>query len=77
MEQMKTALRTDEVAEVVLELDATPGDGVLVTVADTGGWRAPAPDDEPGHGLALMEALMSSVRVDTGENGTVVRLTRE
>jgi anti-sigma regulatory factor (Ser/Thr protein kinase) len=60
--------------ELTLEHDA---DGaVVVTVTDHGGWRDPRPDDEPGHGLELMEALMTRVDIASSVDGTVVRLER-
>ena len=42
---------------------------------DTGGWREPRPSDF-GKGLILMRELMDEVDVDSGPDGTVVRMRR-
>ncbi|GAJ80211.1 hypothetical protein NBRGN_024_00770 [Nocardia brasiliensis NBRC 14402] len=47
-----------------------------VTVRDTGRWRPPVDDPASfrGHGVAMMRALMDSVRVCPGDSGTVVEM---
>ncbi|WP_280395107.1 ATP-binding protein [Nocardia brasiliensis] len=47
-----------------------------VTVRDTGCWRPPMDDPASfrGHGVAMMRALMDSVRVCPGDSGTVVEM---
>ncbi|KIA66056.1 hypothetical protein FG87_04410 [Nocardia vulneris] len=47
-----------------------------VTVRDTGRWRPPVDDPASfrGHGIALMRALMDSVRMRPGDSGTVVEM---
>ncbi|MFI6217656.1 ATP-binding protein [Nocardia brasiliensis] len=47
-----------------------------VTVRDTGCWRPPVDDPASfrGHGVAMMRALMDSVRVCPGDSGTVVEM---
>jgi hypothetical protein len=47
-----------------------------VTVRDRGAWRSPREGDR-GRGLSLMEALMDSVEVSPGPDGTRVRLQRQ
>jgi PAS domain S-box-containing protein len=51
------------------------GDEVELSVRDYGAWRAPRPGDQ-GRGLSLMRALMDSVEVEPGPQGTTVRLRR-
>src|SRR4051794_11701964 len=51
------------------------GSEVVVTVADSGGWREQR-DDDRGRGLELIRALMDSVEVEPGEDGTVVRMRK-
>jgi PAS domain S-box-containing protein len=48
---------------------------VEITVRDYGAWREPR-DEDRGRGLSLMRALMDSVDVDPGAEGTSVRLRR-
>ncbi len=48
---------------------------VALVVRDSGSWREPLNGDR-GHGLDLMKALMDTVKVDTGPDGTVVELRR-
>lgn len=51
------------------------GDEVEIVVRDSGGWRR-RQRSEGGRGLVLMRALMDSVDVDPGPDGTTVRLRR-
>jgi PAS domain S-box-containing protein len=51
------------------------GSEVLVTIADSGGWREQR-DDDRGRGLDLIRALMDSVEVEPGDDGTVVRMRK-
>ena len=51
----------------------TEPSAVCIEVVDYGTWRAPA-EDSSGHGLALMEGLVESVRVHVDERGTRVLL---
>jgi PAS domain S-box-containing protein len=52
------------------------GRRVEVTVRDHGAWRSPR-DGDRGRGLSLMRALMDTVEVSPGPDGTRVRLERE
>jgi len=52
------------------------GSSVLLTVRDSGEWRAPRGEDR-GRGLSLMRALMDSVEVEPGPRGTRVTLRRD
>ncbi len=57
-------------------LEAEMDDGTaVVTVRDYGRWRA-RDEAAGGRGMPLMEALMDSVAIETGDGGTVVRMTR-
>jgi anti-sigma regulatory factor (Ser/Thr protein kinase) len=51
------------------------GGEVHVSVADNGRWR-PARGRNRGRGLDLMRELMDDVEVDSGEDGTIVRMRR-
>jgi PAS domain S-box-containing protein len=51
------------------------GDEVEIVVRDFGGWRE-RQRSEGGRGLVLMRALMDSVEVDPGPDGTTVRMRR-
>jgi PAS domain S-box-containing protein len=51
------------------------GDEVEIVVRDSGGWRE-RQRSEGGRGLVLMRALMDSVDVDRGPDGTTVRMRR-
>jgi PAS domain S-box-containing protein len=62
--------------EVGLDLALDAGEGVIVTVTDSGTWRPDRRETDRGHGLVLMKALMSSLDVDQSDSGTTVRLTR-
>jgi len=59
-----------------IEVDLAMVDGdVEVIVRDTGRWRSVSPHGG-GRGLDLMRGLMDTVEVDTGPDGTVVRMRR-
>ena len=51
-------------------------DKVQLTIADTGSWKPPLVDPAAhrGRGITLMRGLMNDVAVDSGVNGTTVRL---
>jgi serine phosphatase RsbU (regulator of sigma subunit)/anti-sigma regulatory factor (Ser/Thr protein kinase) len=51
------------------------GPDAVVTVVDRGSWR-PSRGSNRGRGLTLMRELMDDVRVDSGDEGTVVTLRR-
>jgi PAS domain S-box-containing protein len=51
------------------------GRDIDIVVRDYGAWRAPR-DGDHGRGLSLMRALMDSVDVEPGAEGTTVRLRR-
>lgn len=51
------------------------GDAIEIVVRDSGGWRR-RQSSEGGRGLVLMRALMDSVDVDPGPDGTTVRMSR-
>jgi serine phosphatase RsbU (regulator of sigma subunit)/anti-sigma regulatory factor (Ser/Thr protein kinase) len=52
------------------------GDTIRVVVEDEGSWLPPSARPDRGRGLQLMRALMSSVEVEPGPNGTRVTLER-
>lgn len=59
-----------------MSVDAQVVDGVVeITVRDRGSWRAPS-DRGGGWGIQLMRALMDSVDVEHGAEGTSVRMRR-
>jgi anti-sigma regulatory factor (Ser/Thr protein kinase) len=63
-------------AETPFDLEGrVEGGEVVVTIKDRGVWRPPRGDDQ-GRGLSLMRALMDSVEVVPGADGTTVRLRR-
>ena len=65
--------------EVTLSVEAWVGDGGLrFTVADNGRWQ-PARDfsDHRGLGIKLINALVDTVDLTTGETGTTVRMLKE
>jgi PAS domain S-box-containing protein len=51
------------------------GEEVVLTIADSGGWREKR-DSDRGRGLDLIRALMDSVEVTPGDDGTVVRMSK-
>jgi serine phosphatase RsbU (regulator of sigma subunit)/anti-sigma regulatory factor (Ser/Thr protein kinase) len=61
-----------------LELTASVSDDgeTVIRVRDFGSWR-PARGSHRGRGMVLMNGLMDSVDVDSGDDGTTVRLTRK
>lgn len=52
------------------------GGEVEITVSDHGSWRPERGEDGGGRGLVLMQALMDSVEVNAGAEGTSVRMRR-
>ena len=62
--------------EATVDLTAEfDGSEVVLTIADSGGWRDKR-DGDRGRGLDLIRALMDSVEVEPGDEGTVVRLRK-
>ena len=60
-----------------IEISGRVGDGhVVIRVGDDGRWQDYADRSRDHYGQLLMEALMSSVRVQRRETGTTVVLTR-
>ncbi len=61
-----------------LEVTASVSDGgeTVICVRDYGSWRA-ARGSHRGRGMVLMSGLMDSVDVDSGDDGTTVRLARQ
>ncbi|MGK5683244.1 SpoIIE family protein phosphatase [Actinoplanes sp. URMC 104] len=55
---------------------AATADDLLLTITDSGRWKAPRPAENPhrGRGFTLMRALVSEVTVTTGAAGTTVGL---
>jgi anti-sigma regulatory factor (Ser/Thr protein kinase) len=51
------------------------GRAVEITVRDRGAWRAPR-DGDQGRGLSLMRALMDTVDVAPGPDGTTITMRR-
>jgi anti-sigma regulatory factor (Ser/Thr protein kinase) len=71
-----TASAAGPAGEFEVELRIGAGRELTLQVADTGRWRAvPAPGDR-GRGLPMMRAVMDSVDVESGQNGTVVTMRR-
>ena len=65
-----------EPGELSITLRLAAGRELTVRVADSGRWRrVPAPGDR-GRGMPLMRAVMDSVDVRSGEDGTVVTMRR-
>jgi PAS domain S-box-containing protein len=62
----------DEIVRIEAELD---GDQLSMVITDTGSWREHRQDDR-GRGLIMAQALMDSVDVDTGPEGTRVSMRR-
>jgi anti-sigma regulatory factor (Ser/Thr protein kinase) len=61
-------------ASFMLTARAANGE-VLLSVRDTGRWRA-ARGAHRGRGLAMIEAAMDHLEVETGEHGTEIRMRR-
>jgi len=62
-------------ADETFEFEAmVRGDELTVTVRDAGRWRDPR--DRRGHGMRLMQALMDTVDVASGGEGTRVQMQR-
>jgi anti-sigma regulatory factor (Ser/Thr protein kinase) len=62
--------------EATIDVNAEfDGSEVVLTIADTGGWREQR-DSDRGRGLDLIRALMDSVEVEPGDEGTVVRMRK-
>lgn len=64
----------DGPGEVVVELRLAAGRELTVRVADSGRWLQDAAPGDRGRGLPLMRAVTDAVRVDSGTEGTVVRM---
>lgn len=63
-------------AEGFLDIDLALVDGAVeISVRDSGKWRSSSPAGG-GHGLLLMRGLMDSVDVESGAEGTVIRMRR-
>jgi anti-sigma regulatory factor (Ser/Thr protein kinase) len=63
--------------DAVVRVDAVlSGDRVRIGVVDRGGWKEPEVRHDRGLGLRLIEALMTSVDVDRGPEGTRVVMER-
>jgi PAS domain S-box-containing protein len=61
----------------LVQMDAGLSDGMIsITVRDFGHWRSPRGADR-GRGLTMIEAIMDSVNISTGPNGTEVRMARK
>ncbi len=62
--------------ELAVELRVAAGWELTLRVTDTGQWRlVPTPGDR-GRGLPVMRAVMDSIGVDSGMDGTVVTMRR-
>ena len=62
--------------EATIDVDGEfDGEEVRVTITDQGSWREKR-DSDRGRGLDLIKALMDSVEVVPGDDGTVVRMTK-
>jgi anti-sigma regulatory factor (Ser/Thr protein kinase) len=65
---------------VVLEVTArATASGLALTVKDNGLWHAPpgTPGDNRGHGSRLMRALVDTVTITPGPQGTTVEMRKE
>jgi GAF domain-containing protein/anti-sigma regulatory factor (Ser/Thr protein kinase) len=63
--------------DAVVRVDAVlSGDRVRIGVVDRGSWKEPEVRHDRGLGLRLMEALMTTVDVDRGPDGTRVVMER-
>jgi anti-sigma regulatory factor (Ser/Thr protein kinase)/GAF domain-containing protein len=64
--------------EGVVALTVVEAAGLLhVTVSDSGSWRDDTPSGElRGRGIPIMRSLMTEAEIETGANGTNVRLER-
>jgi anti-sigma regulatory factor (Ser/Thr protein kinase)/anti-anti-sigma regulatory factor len=67
---------TDDGATVSVEATLTPAGVVLAAVTDRGTWREPQRQANRGRGLALTSRLVSLLKVDHAENGTVARVSK-
>ena len=66
-----------EPSSPVVTVDAAlTGDRVRVQVADTGGWREPQERPDRGLGLRLIQALMTNLTIERGDDGTLVVMER-
>ncbi|MGQ0845638.1 MAG: SpoIIE family protein phosphatase [Sporichthyaceae bacterium] len=64
--------------EALVDLVGTIDEGRLeLVVRDRGAWKPPSDRGHRGRGLELMELLMDSTAVDSGPQGTTVRLSKE
>jgi len=62
----------------VVELHATMTEGgVEVVITDRGAWKEPLDRGNRGRGRDLMEHLMDRALIESGPEGTVVRLHKE
>ena len=60
----------------LVHVEAWLSDGELhVSVRDAGRWRQPLGETDRGRGRTIMDALMRIVTIDSGEHGTVVRMS--
>ncbi len=63
-------------ADQTFALNATmTEEGIVIHIQDAGQWRAPH-GPRRGHGLKLMEALMDTVDIASGSQGTLVKMRR-
>jgi serine/threonine-protein kinase RsbW len=79
-------LATHEAVANAIQHAGTPGhvvvrcesrrDGVFIEVSDEGHWKPPddPPSEERGRGLTLIRSLVSDAQIQTGEQGTIVRI---
>lgn len=62
----------DDIVEVSFEIDSTQR--AVVTVRDRGQWPESARVAQRGRGLQIMQSVMDVVDIDSGDDGTTVRL---
>jgi anti-sigma regulatory factor (Ser/Thr protein kinase) len=62
-------------ARITVRADAEP-DGLTIEITDGGAWRIPVipPPIERGRGLDLIRSLVTDATINTGAEGTTVRL---
>jgi anti-sigma regulatory factor (Ser/Thr protein kinase) len=75
IEHADTAAGASREQPITLTASRTGG-GIEVAVTDPGPWRSAAafPERGRGHGLELMRAMMTTVSVETGTEGTIVTM---
>jgi len=61
------------IVDVEVDLDAEST--LRASIADYGAWRQPRATSDRGRGTLIMRALMADVSIESGPDGTIVRMT--